>query len=48
MSRMTCLTALVGVAVASRTLFALARDGLLPRRLSEVSPSTHTPAAAVT
>jgi amino acid transporter len=40
--------ALVGVAVASRTVFALARDGLLPRRLSEVSGHTGTPAAAVT
>jgi amino acid transporter len=40
--------ALVGVAVASRTVFALARDGLLPRRLSEVSGGTGTPAGAVT
>jgi amino acid transporter len=40
--------ALVGVAVASRTVFALARDGLLPRRLSDVSGHTGTPAAAVT
>ena len=40
--------ALVGVAVASRTVFALARDGLLPRRLSTVSDATGTPAVAVT
>ena len=40
--------ALVGVAVASRTVFALARDGLLPRRLATVSATTGTPSAAVT
>jgi amino acid transporter len=40
--------ALVGVAVASRTVFALARDGLLPRRLAAVSGATGTPAVAVT
>jgi amino acid transporter len=40
--------ALVGVAVASRTVFALARDGLLPRRLAAVAAGTGTPAAAVT
>jgi amino acid transporter len=39
--------ALVGVAVASRTVFALARDGLLPRRLAMVSEGTRIPAAAV-
>jgi amino acid transporter len=38
---------LAGVAVASRTLFALARDGLLPRQLAGVSSGTATPALAV-
>jgi amino acid transporter len=40
--------ALVGVAVASRTVFALARDGILPRRLAGIGTRTGTPAAAVT
>jgi amino acid transporter len=40
--------ALVGVAVASRTVFALARDGLLPRGLAEVGSATGIPGAAVT
>ncbi len=39
--------ALSGVAVASRTLFALGRDGVLPRRLAAVSRETGTPAVAV-
>jgi amino acid transporter len=39
--------ALVGVAVASRTVFALARDGILPGVLARVSPRTGTPTAAV-
>lgn len=38
---------LAGVAVASRTIFALARDGLLPRPLASVAPSTGTPARAL-
>ena len=38
---------LAGVAVASRTIYALARDGLLHRRLAGVSTSTGTPAAAL-
>jgi amino acid transporter len=40
--------ALVGVAVASRTVFALARDGLLPRRLARVGSETSIPTTAVT
>jgi amino acid transporter len=39
--------ALVGVAVASRTVFALARDGLLPRRLARVGSETGIPTTAV-
>jgi amino acid transporter len=39
--------ALVGVAVASRTLFALARDRMLTGRVAEVSKSTGTPTGAV-
>jgi amino acid transporter len=39
--------ALVGVAVASRTLFALARDGVLSSRLAAVSHTTGTPTGAV-
>jgi amino acid transporter len=39
--------ALVGVAVASRTLFALARDHLLSDRVAEVSSSSGTPTGAV-
>lgn len=39
--------ALAGVAVASRTLFALGRDGVFGRRLADVSPGTGTPAVAV-
>jgi amino acid transporter len=39
--------ALSGVAVASRTLFALGRDAILPRRLAEVTEGTGTPAVAV-
>jgi amino acid transporter len=38
---------LAGVAVASRTVFALARDRLLHRRLAFVSASTGTPSAAL-
>lgn len=38
---------LAGVAVASRTIFALARDGLLPGRLAAVSPRQGTPGPAV-
>jgi amino acid transporter len=39
--------ALVGVAVASRTIFALARDRLLDERLSDVSARSGTPTGAV-
>jgi amino acid transporter len=40
--------ALVGVAVASRTLYALARDRLLGSRIATVSPETGAPIGAVT
>jgi amino acid transporter len=40
--------ALVGVAVASRTLYALARDGLLASDVARVSPETGAPIGAVT
>jgi amino acid transporter len=40
--------ALVGVAVASRTLYALARDRLLARSISTTSEKTGTPVGAVT
>ena len=40
--------ALVGVAVASRTLYALARDRILASALATVSHQTGTPARAVT
>jgi amino acid transporter len=40
--------ALVGVAVASRTLYALARDRILASALATVSHQTGTPAGAVT
>jgi amino acid transporter len=39
--------ALVGVAVASRTLYALARDRLLASRISAISRHTGTPVGAV-
>lgn len=39
--------ALAGVAVASRTIFALGRDRVLRHRLADVSPSTGTPIVAV-
>src|SRR5205823_4459755 len=39
--------ALVGVAVASRTLFALARDRVLAKRMADVSHTTGTPTGAV-
>lgn len=39
--------ALAGVAVASRTLFALGRDRVLGRRMADVSPSTGTPLVAL-
>jgi amino acid transporter len=39
--------ALVGVAVASRTLFALARDRIVATRMSRTSEKTRTPVAAV-
>jgi amino acid transporter len=39
--------ALVGVAVASRTLYALARDRILAAGIASVSPQTGTPVAAV-
>src|SRR4051794_22027857 len=39
--------ALVGVAVASRTLFALARDHLLDDRIAAVSPRSGTPSGGV-
>lgn len=38
---------LAGVAVASRTIFAFARDDLLPRRLAAISPATGTPSLAL-
>jgi amino acid transporter len=40
--------ALVGVAVASRTLYALARDRILASALATVSHQTGTPAGAMT
>jgi amino acid transporter len=39
--------ALGGVAVGSRMLFAMSRDGRVPRRLSEISESTGTPEIAL-
>jgi amino acid transporter len=39
--------ALGGVSVGARMLFAFSRDGLLDRRLSEVSPGTGAPARAL-